>query len=181
MSDARRRLRILALEPYFGGSHRAFLEGWQAYSRHEWTTLTLPAHKWKWRMRQSSMLFAWEIERRWIAGERWDAVFATDMLNLAELLGLERAALAGLPAVLYFHENQITYPVRAEKERDLHFGVTNIVSALAASEVWFNSHFHRDSFLAAIPAFVSRMPDHRPEEAAERIAAVSSVDRKSVV
>jgi glycosyltransferase involved in cell wall biosynthesis len=170
-----RVLRVLALEPYFGGSHRAFLEGWQSHSRHAWTMLTLPAHKWKWRMRQSSILFGWEIERRFAAGERWDVVFASDMLNLAELLGLQRAPLGDLPAVIYLHENQITYPVRVEKERDLHFGVTNIVSCLAASQVWFNSAFHRDSFVEAIPGLIERMPDHRPLQAAEKIAVRSVV------
>ena len=72
-------MRVLALEPYFGGSHQAFLDGWQRHSRHQWTTLTLPAHKWKWRMRQSALLFAWEIERRFEAGERWDLVILRTM------------------------------------------------------------------------------------------------------
>lgn len=168
-------MRVLALEPYFGGSHQAFLDGWQRHSRHQWTTLTLPAHKWKWRMRQSSLLFAWEIEGRFEAGERWDLVFCSDMLNLAELRGLARKELSGLPAVLYFHENQLTYPVRIEKERDMHFGVSNISSAVAASEVWFNSAFHRNSFLDAIPGFLSKMPDHAPLAAIERIRAKSIV------
>ena len=97
------------------------------------------------------------------------------MLNLAELRGLARKELSGLPAVLYFHENQLTYPVRIEKERDMHFGVSNISSAVAASEVWFNSAFHRSSFLDAIPGFLSKMPDHAPLAAIERIRAKSIV------
>ena len=44
-------LRILALEPYYGGSHRAFLDGLAARSRHAWTVLSMPARKWKWRIR----------------------------------------------------------------------------------------------------------------------------------
>jgi hypothetical protein len=35
-------IRVLALEPYYRGSHRAFLDGWVERSRHEWTLLTLP-------------------------------------------------------------------------------------------------------------------------------------------
>ena len=167
-------MHVLALEPFFGGSHRSFLEGWQRHSRHEWTTLGLPARKWKWRMRQSPLLFAWEIDRRYAKGERWDLLFCSDMLPLAELRGLCRPA-AELPSVIYFHENQITYPVRFEKERDFHFGLTNVTSAVAADACWFNSRYHLDDFLGAIPRFLRRMPGDRPLEAVELIAERSSV------
>ena len=46
-----RRLRILAIEPTYGGSRRAFVENLVNYSRHEIVPLTLPARFWKWRMR----------------------------------------------------------------------------------------------------------------------------------
>ena len=48
-------------------------------------------------------------------GERWDCLFCSDMLNLAELKGLAPRILGSLPSVLYFHENQLTYPVQVEK------------------------------------------------------------------
>ena len=51
-------MRVLALNPYHGGSHRAFLDGWMANSRHRFTLLTLPAHHWKWRMRHAAVTFA---------------------------------------------------------------------------------------------------------------------------
>ena len=38
-------MNVLALEPYYGGSHKAFLNQWRARRRHSWTALTLPAHK----------------------------------------------------------------------------------------------------------------------------------------
>ena len=51
-------MRILALEPYYGGSHQAFLDGWSKRSCHTWTVLTLPAAKWKWRTRHAAITFA---------------------------------------------------------------------------------------------------------------------------
>ncbi|MDX1643926.1 MAG: DUF3524 domain-containing protein, partial [Thermoanaerobaculia bacterium] len=168
-------MRILALEPYYGGSHRHFLDGWVRHSRHDWTVLTLPPYKWKWRMRHSGVTFAAEIERRRTQGRGWDLLFCSDMVSLAELRGLLPTTLARLPSVLYFHENQLTYPVRVEKERDFQFGMTNIVSALAADAVWFNSRFHRDDFLEAIPPFLNRMPDHRPLDSVERIRGVAEI------
>ena len=174
------RMRVLALEPYYGGSHRGFLDGWRSRSRFDWTLMTLPPYKWKWRMRHSAVTLASEVERRTSVGERWDCLICSDMLNLAELRGLAPSSVASLPSVIYFHENQITYPVQVEKERDFQFGMTNIVSALAADRVWFNSAFHRQAFLGAIPPFLNKMPDHRPLDAVETIRQRSEVHQPGV-
>lgn len=167
-------LRVLALEPYYGGSHRAFLDGWSRPSRHDWTILSLPAYKWKWRMRHSAVTFAEDIAALAAQEHRWDVLFCSEMLNLAELKGLAPAA-AALPAVTYFHENQLTYPVQHEDQRDLHFALINMTTALAATEVWFNSAFHRDSFLAALTEMLRRMADYQPYQAVEAIRRKSFI------
>jgi glycosyltransferase involved in cell wall biosynthesis len=168
-------MRVLALEPYYGGSHRAFLDRWIAGSRHRFTLLTLPPYKWKWRMRHGAVTLAGEAADRLAAGNAWDLLFCSDMLNLAEFRGLAPPPVRDLPAVAYFHENQLTYPVQVEKERDLQFAITNLTTALAADEVWFNSAYHQDELLAAIPAFLKRMPDFQPYEALEKIRGRSRV------
>jgi glycosyltransferase involved in cell wall biosynthesis len=168
-------MRILALEPYYGGSHKAFLDGWSAHSRHTWTVLGLPAFKWKWRMRHSACTFAGQVRERLAAGERWDVLLCSDMLDLAAFYGLAPAELRHIPSVAYFHENQLTYPVQFESERDYHFGYTNMTTALAATRVWFNSAFNRDSFLEALPGFLKRMPDYQPLEVVDQIRAKSEV------
>ncbi|MEE8450661.1 MAG: DUF3524 domain-containing protein [Thermoguttaceae bacterium] len=168
-------MKILALEPYCGGSHKALLDGIQDQSRHEWTVLGLPAHKWKWRMRHGAVTLAQRANRRRTDGQSWDALFCCDMLNLAELRGLAHESIRRLPSVVYFHENQLTYPVRHEDQRDLHFALTNWTTALAADEVWFNSAFHRDSFLEALAELLMRMPDHRHIESVAEIRAKSSI------
>lgn len=168
-------MKVLALEPYYGGSHKAFVDGWSSRSGHDWTLLNLPPHKWKWRMRHAAITFADEVAARVRDGASWDRLFCSDMLNLAEFVGLAPAVLRQLPAVAYFHENQLTYPVQCESERDYHFVFTNITTALAADRVWFNSSYHRDEFLGALPAFLKRMPDHVPLGAVERIRAKSEV------
>jgi glycosyltransferase involved in cell wall biosynthesis len=155
--------RILALNPWHGGSHRAFLDGWMKHSRHEFTVLSLPPSKWKWRMRHGAVTFATQLreESQFQNGTaKFDALFCTDMLNLAEFLGLAPQWVHDLPKVAYFHENQLTYPVREERERDLHFAFSNLTTCLAADAVWFNSAWHRDEFLNAVSTFLKRMPDH---------------------
>jgi len=168
-------MNILALEPYYGGSHRAFIDGLSKASRHNWTVLSLPAHKWKWRMRHSPITFAAQAETLVKNDRRWDLLFCSDMLNLAEFIALAPQGVTGLPKVIYFHENQLTYPVRVEDERDYHFAITNLTSALAADAVWFNSRFHMESFLSALARFLKSMPDHQPIEAIEKIRAKSAV------
>jgi glycosyltransferase involved in cell wall biosynthesis len=167
-------MKILALESYFGGSHKAFLHGWIKQSSHDWTLLSLPPYKWKWRMRHAAVTFAQQAEKLSL-DQDWDLIFCSDMLNLAEFIGLSTPKIQKIPALIYFHENQLTYPVRCEKERDYQFAVTNMTSALAAKNVWFNSAFHRDSFLDALNIFLKKMPDSQPFNAIDTIMQKSTV------
>ena len=173
-------MRVLILEPYLGGSHQAFLEGWRSRSRHEWTLQGLPANKWKWRMRHSAVTFARRVAEAAAAGGCWDVLLCSDMLGLAEFRGLAPRAAACLPCVVYFHENQLTYPVLHPREYDYHFAFSNLTSALAADEVWFNSAFHRDAFLDALDAFLKRMPDHRERGTIEVIRRKSQVHHPGI-
>jgi len=97
------------------------------------------------------------------------------MLNLAEFLGLCPLEVRRLPSVVYFHENQLTYPRRRDDPRDLHFAFTNMTTGLAADRVWFNSAFHRRSFLGALGEWLKRMPDHRPTGVVRRIRDRSEI------
>ncbi|MCK5565807.1 MAG: DUF3524 domain-containing protein [Planctomycetes bacterium] len=166
-------MKILALEPYFGGSHKAFLDGWVGASRHEFTVLTLPPHSWKWRMRAGGAIFADKLKQ--LEDNRFDVIFCSDMLNLAEFKGLLPPNLAAIPTVVYFHENQLTYPFRFESERDYQFVLTNTTTALAADAVWFNSAFHRDEFLYELRKFLKRMPGNELNGAPAAIGTKCSI------
>ena len=162
-------LQILAIEPYYGGSHKAFLDGLARYSRHTWATATMPPRKWKWRMRGAPLVFARQLDRP------FDLLLVSDFVDLAALVGLNPRRLADVPKVAYFHENQLTYPVQHEIDRDYQYGFTNVTTCLAADRVFFNSAFHRGEFLAAVRTLFKRMPDQVPEGVAERIAERSAV------
>ena len=168
-------LKILTLEPYYGGSHKAFLEGWMQYSRHDWTVLSLPPWKWKWRMRHSAITLASQTDEKIREGGRWDIIFCSDMLNLAEYLGLVPPSIQKLPSIAYFHENQLTYPIAHPQEFDFHYVLTNLITALAATEVWFNSLYHQDIFLDELRGFLKRMPDFQPLESVDDIRSKSLV------
>ncbi len=158
---------VLFLEAYDGGSHRAFRQGLESRSRHRIRSLTLPGRFWKWRMRGAAAWYADRLNAD--PGGPVDLIFLTGFINVADLRGLLAPPLDRTPILLYMHENQLTYPLSPEEEFDFHFGFTNIISALAADRVVFNSAWHRDLFLAAIPAFLNRMPEAVPRQVPERL------------
>ncbi|KAG9477602.1 hypothetical protein GDO78_002802 [Eleutherodactylus coqui] len=54
-------------------------------------------------------------------------LFTSSVLNLAELVAL-RPDLGKLRKILYFHENQLVYPVRKNQDRDFQYGYNQILS-----------------------------------------------------
>ncbi len=171
-------MNILALEPYYGGSHKAFLDGWIDRSRHTWNKLTLPDHHWKWRMRHAAITFARQLGEQ--EAPEADAIFTCDMLDVAAFRSLAPEPFGRLPIVLYFHENQLTYPDERRRDADYHFAFTNLTSALAADSVWFNSDYHRRQFLDGIRTFLSRMPDYKPTAAIDDVEAKACVHSPGV-
>jgi len=151
--------RVLLLEPFHDGSHAAFVDVLTEVVPVDWTVWTLPGRHWKWRMRGSAVHFA---QRFASEGEpNFDLLLATSFVPLAELFGLA-PALSQVPALLYFHENQLTYPNRQNEARDHHFGMTQLVSARAATRLLFNSETNRRAFLDAGAELLRRMPDAVP-------------------
>jgi len=170
-----RRHRILVLEPYYGGSHRAVLDGLLDRLDMEFDLLTLPARKWKWRMRGASVTMADRVRQMHAEGTRWTGILTSTFLDLAAFRGLARESVAGVPALVYWHENQLVYPTRVDREWDLHFPFTNITTALAADRCVFNSEWNMREFLGGIPEVLGRFPDHLPQDVPDRIRARSTV------
>jgi glycosyltransferase involved in cell wall biosynthesis len=67
-----------------------------------------------------------------------------------------------------------------DDQRDLHFALTNMTTALAAEQVWFNSAYHRDTFLDALGALLRDMPDHRMPHIPQTIRRKSSVQSPGI-
>jgi len=157
-------VKILLIEPYFGGSHQAWAEGYARFSDHDVHILSLPARFWTWRMRGGAITLAAETEQ-WVEEHgRPDLLLATDMLDLPAYLGATRRFLNGVPVALYFHESQFTYPWSPQLRPDLQYAYVNWSSMQAADLVLFNSAFHRDVVFEELPRFLGQFPDCRHTE-----------------
>jgi len=113
------------------------------------------------------------------SGIKPDCLLVTDMVDLSILLSLIKTERKP-PVVLYMHENQLTYPWSETDPdpalgRDHHYAFINYTSCLAADAVVFNSHYHKESFLNALPGFLNMFPDHREERNIDVIQDKSTV------
>ncbi len=169
------RRRILLVEPYYGGSHRAWADGLVAHSIHDIGLITHDAQFWRWRMRGGAVTLAEAIRADVAANGLPDVVLVSDMVDLATLLGLLRRDLPGTPTALYLHENQLVHPLGPDQRFDEGLALRNWVGLVAADAVWFNSHFHRNAFLAALPEFLGRPADQRHLHLIENVTAASAV------
>ena len=162
---------MLLVEPFLTGSHQAWAEGIVAHSRHDVRLVAHDGAFWKWRMQGGALTLAEAVRQ---AG-RPDVLLVSDMVNVPALLGLARDVLAGVPVAVYFHENQLTYPLPVDATSDHAYAMINWLSMAAADRVVFNSEYHRRSVLDALPRLLRRFPDYRHTGMFNAVAARTSV------
>lgn len=173
-------MHILVLEPYYGGSHRAFLKDLQRHLPYSFDFLTMPARSWKWRMRLAAPCFAEMLQDDTALLQKADCLLCSTFVDVALLRALLPAGYRDIPILTYFHENQFAYPVQVDDERDLHFAVTNLSTALASDRLAFNSRYNLDTFLRGCEGLLKAMPDMRFADFRERILAKTSIIRPGI-
>lgn len=174
-TEQSRPLRVALVEPFLGGSHRAWAEGLAQHSRHAVEIIGLPAVHWKWRMQGGHLAIADRIEASVAEHGTFDLLVATSMTNLSALLGLCRHTLGDIPVALYMHESQLTYPLAPGESEDLTYPMINHTAMAVADRVVFNSEFHRRAWFDAVPELLIRMPDHR------ELGLIEAIERRSSV
>ena len=146
-------MRLCLLESYYGGSHKAWADGYQRFSRHHVDLLTMPAQFWKWRMQGAAISFARMLDFK------PDLILASSMIDLSTFRALTYQALGDVPIALYFHENQLSYPQSPRQDHGWRYGFINYVSALTADACFFNSEFHLQDFLEQLPRLLKHFAD----------------------
>ncbi len=151
---------MILAEPWFGGSHRAWAEGLARHSAHEVTVVGLEPTLWRWRLRAGAAPLAEAIAAEIAENGPPDLLLVSGLVDVAALLGHLRPA-PDLPVVTYMHESQLLYPTAAGAP-DPDATLRNWESWRASDQVWFNSSFHRDAVVAALPDWVAAQPERLP-------------------
>lgn len=170
--------KILIIEPFFSGSHATWAKQYQKHSSHHVEILSMKGKFWKWRMYGGAVTMAALFKESTFDP---DVILASDMLDVTTFLALVRKNLkADVQVMVYFHENQLTYPWQPDSEdkqknRDLHYGFMNYTSALAADLVFFNSEYNMHSFYEEMRKLLQAMPDYAHKNAITDLYQKSSV------
>jgi len=148
-------LKIAAIETFYGGSHRVFIDGLVQHSRHKITLVTLPDQHWRCRIKESALEIIQNVDNL----EEFDLIFATSLCNIAELKALVGPTCP--PVVLYVHENQHTYPKSTQQRRDFQVEWIDFMNTVTADLVIYNSNFHRNSYYQELGTFIQEIPHTR--------------------
>jgi len=129
-------MTIFIIEPFYGGSHKQLVDEITSSYLNGKKNLpfelhTLPSKKWHWRarlvrlfmkkyysdhfffsFRTSALYFAQTIDSELSTD---DVLFCSSVLNLAEFVALRKDVAKCRKKIIYFHENQLVYPVKKIK------------------------------------------------------------------
>ncbi len=159
--------KVTVIEPWLGGSHRAWALGLAEHSSHDIRILGLEPRGWRWRLRASAPWFADQLHQQ----PQADVILVSGLVDAAVLRGLVGRQV---PMVLYMHESQGAYP-RAAEASEVDGAVRNWSSMLAADQVWFNSDYHRRIALGVVDRLGAEMPDEQRVRTTEQIESKSDV------
>ncbi|MDA3896777.1 MAG: DUF3524 domain-containing protein [Desulfobacteraceae bacterium] len=162
-------MKYLFIESFSIGSHALFAKGLADASSHSFDVIEMTGENYRWRMLGAALYMVETIP----GIDKYDGIIVTDLFNLADFKALVGPKCP--PVMIYFHENQLTYPQPVGDKSVFMLGMINITTALAADMVLFNSIMHQEAFLKAVPQFLNRGRDYTPKGIAEKIRQKSTV------
>jgi len=162
-------MQVALVEPYYGGSHQAWADGYAAASVHDVTLITHPARFWKWRMHGAFLTLADELEDDIARNGVPDVILASSMMNVASFAGAIRHMSPGVPIAVYFHESQFSYPLSPADRPDATYQMKNWSSAATADLVIFNSEYHRSTFRDKARRFLNDFPEYKHVEKVDEV------------
>ncbi len=170
--------KILLIEPYYGGSHKQFLDGLVEHLEGDFTLLSLPPRKWKMRMQLAAPWFIEQLLMMERQQRHYDIVLFSTFIDVAVFKALA-CSVDGWNSdcryYTYFHENQFCYPGYLAEHTSHQFTAINFSTALVSDRIAFNSLFNRDSFLEHCRKYLAQAVDMQLLESLDGLWAKSSV------
>jgi hypothetical protein len=118
-----------------------------------------------------------EFLKKYNKEKKPDLIISTDMLDLSLFLSLTREITHNIKTIIYFHENQLTYP-KNENEKNLHtsiYSFINFTSMLSSNKILFNSNFHFNDFTSNVKKILNQQRDNNEFETIEEIKKKSDI------
>jgi glycosyltransferase involved in cell wall biosynthesis len=172
MSDNRNSLTILAIEPHFSGSHKAYLEGLQEHSRHTVHLITLEGKGRPAQVHIDTMKLVRQVQGLDVQP---DLILLSSVMNVTAFLALTAPRFTNIPKILYMHENPLTRPLPPGETRDEVYGYLHFMGLLAVDKLLFASEFQQYDYLESLPSFLKEYADDPHSEAIDHIRERSDV------
>lgn len=84
-------MKVLLVEPYYGGSHRVWADGYRDNSTHDVTIISHEARFWKWRMHGAHLTLADDAAE--VLDGPPDVILASSMMNVPAFIGAARRSI----------------------------------------------------------------------------------------
>lgn len=171
-------MKVLVLEPYYGGSHKQFLDSLVKHVDAEYHFMTLPARKWKMRMQLSATWFVQCIKELKKEERNFDIVLCSTFVDTAVFKALATCIEGwnqNVKISIYFHENQFAYPIQDGAPHNFQFNSINFHSAVVADSLAFNSDFNKRTFLQGCKKYIKGTADMKFSNCYEELMTKSRV------
>lgn len=171
-------MKVLVLEPYYGGSHKLFLDSLAIFVEADYHFMTLPARKWKMRMQLSAPWFVQCIKELKEEERKFDVVLCSTFIDAAVFKAMAWTITGwnqNAKIVIYYHENQFAYPNQEEAPNNYQFNSINFNSAVVADSLAFNSKFNKRTFLAGCKKYIKSAADMKLTQCYDELVNKSRV------
>ncbi len=128
-------------------------------------------------MQLSAFWFVKQIQQKY-QENNFDLVLCSTFVDVAVLKALlvsESWWESRTPFLIYFHENQFSYPGQIDDPQIFHFSSLNFNSAMAADSLAFNSAYNYNSFIDGIKKYLKKATD------VELLDSIDSIENKSII
>ncbi len=127
------------------------------------------------RMQLAAPWFAEQIIRLVGQGVHFDGILTSTFLDVAVLRSLLATQGKDIPLVMYFHENQFSYPGQVYDPGMFQFTSINFTSALCADRLAFNSRYNLETFLDGVCRYLKKVADMDLRHLEAQIQAKSTI------
>lgn len=160
-------MNILLLEPYYGGSHKYFIDQLSSHLEsegHNVTLISLAPRHWRSRLQLGHLSLIQKLKESMKEVEpRFDLILLNSLMDCATFKSLLPPSFSHTPLWIYFHENQMGYPLDKDsptfkRDEDIQKHIIpsfHLNQVLCGDKLIFNSNFTRENTFNCLSDFIN--------------------------